>query len=57
MQLAVRLEKANYDTLRVRAAPWIEELARASSATQTALEHHLEQRRNNYRHRPAAYQR
>jgi len=50
MQLAVRLEKASYDTLRVRAAPWIEELARASSATQTALEHHLEERRNNYRH-------
>jgi two-component system sensor histidine kinase RpfC len=45
MQLAVRLEKASYDTLRVKAAPWMEELARASSATQTALERHLEERR------------
>jgi two-component system sensor histidine kinase RpfC len=45
MQLAVRLEKASYDTLRVRAAPWMEELARASSATQAALERHLEERR------------
>lgn len=45
MQLAVRLEKANYDTLRVRAGPWIEELARAASATQNALEQHLEERR------------
>ncbi len=45
MQLAIRLEKASYDTLRVRAAPWMEELARASSATQSALELHLEERR------------
>jgi len=45
MQLAVRLEKASYDTLRVRAAQWIEELARASNATQIALERHLEERR------------
>ena len=47
MQLAVRLEKASYDTLRVRAAPWMEELARASSATYVALERHLQDRRRH----------
>jgi hypothetical protein len=45
MQLAIRLEKATYDTLRVRAVPWMEELARVATATQGALEHHLEDRR------------
>jgi two-component system sensor histidine kinase RpfC len=45
VQLAIRLEKATHDTLRVRAAAWIEELGQASAATLAALEHHLEERR------------
>lgn len=45
MQLAIRLEKATYDTLRTRAVPWIEELGRAATATRNALEQHLEERR------------
>jgi HPt (histidine-containing phosphotransfer) domain-containing protein len=45
MQLAIRLEKASYETLRVRAISWMEELARAVSLTQEALEQHLEDRR------------
>ena len=45
MQLAVRLEKATYDTLRLRAVQWMEELARAASTTHAALEQHLEERR------------
>ena len=45
VQLAIRFEKASYETLRVRAAHWMEELARASTATLSALEQHLEERR------------
>jgi len=45
VQLALRFEKASYETLRVRAAAWMEELARAAGAALTALEQHLEERR------------
>jgi two-component system sensor histidine kinase RpfC len=49
VQLAIRLEKASYDTLRVRAAAWIEELTHAANATRVALEQHLEERRRQTR--------
>ncbi len=45
VQLATRFEKASYETLRTRAAPWMEELSRASTTALSALEHHLEERR------------
>jgi len=45
VQLAVRFEKASYDTLRIRAASWMEELSRAASAALTGLEEHLEERK------------
>ena len=45
VQLAIRFEKASYETLRIRASPWMEELARASTAALSALEQHLEERR------------
>jgi two-component system sensor histidine kinase RpfC len=45
VQLAIRFEKASYETLRVRASPWMEELARASTTALTAFDQHLEERR------------
>ena len=45
VQLAIKLEKASHDTLRIRAAAWIEELVQANAATASALEQHLEERR------------
>ena len=45
VQLAVRIEKASHDTLRVKAATWIEELGQATTAALAALEQHLEERR------------
>jgi two-component system sensor histidine kinase RpfC len=45
VQLAVRLEKASHDTLRAKAAAWIEELGQANTAALAALEQHLEERR------------
>ena len=45
VQLAIRLEKAPYDVLRVKSTSLIEELATASTATYAALESHLEERR------------
>ena len=45
VQLALRFEKASYDTLRTRAAAWIEELARASASAIAAFEQHLEERK------------
>jgi two-component system sensor histidine kinase RpfC len=45
VQFAIRLEKAPYETLRVKSASLIEELATASTATYVALEGHLEERR------------
>ena len=45
VQLAIRLEKAGHDTLRIKAASWTEELARAADAALTTLEMHVEERR------------
>lgn len=45
VQLALRFEKATYETLRVRAAVWTEELTRAAAETLAALEKHLDERR------------
>jgi two-component system sensor histidine kinase RpfC len=49
VQLAIRFEKASYDTLRVRAAAWMEELTNATNAAHVALEQHLEERRRQTR--------
>jgi two-component system sensor histidine kinase RpfC len=49
VQLAIRFEKASYDTLRVKAAVWTEELLQAANAALTALEKHLEERRRQTR--------
>jgi two-component system sensor histidine kinase RpfC len=49
VQLAIRLEKASYDSLRVRAAAWMEELTQAANAALAALEQHLEERRRQTR--------
>ena len=49
VQLAIRFEKASYDTLRVRAAAWMEELTHAANAALAALEQHLEERRRQTR--------
>lgn len=43
--LALRLEKATHDTLRLKASAWTEELVRASDAVVGALETHLAERR------------
>jgi two-component system sensor histidine kinase RpfC len=49
VQMAIRFEKSSYDTLRVRAAAWMEELTQAANAAHLALEHHLEERRRQTR--------
>lgn len=49
VQLAIRFEKANYDTIRTRAASWMEELTQAANATLAALDQHLEERRRQTR--------
>jgi two-component system sensor histidine kinase RpfC len=49
VQLAIRFEKASYDTLRVKAAMWTEELVQAANAALAALEKHLEERRRQTR--------
>jgi HPt (histidine-containing phosphotransfer) domain-containing protein len=46
-QLATRLEKSTHETLRVRAAAFIEEFSTISSQTFDALEQFLERRRAN----------
>lgn len=48
-QVAIRLEKASYNTLRLRAAAWTEELTHTANAALAALEHHLEERRRQTR--------
>jgi two-component system sensor histidine kinase RpfC len=45
VQLAVRFEKASHDTLRAKAAAWIEELSQATGAALAALDQHVEERR------------
>jgi two-component system sensor histidine kinase RpfC len=45
VQLAVRLEKAPHDALRMRAAAWSDELRSAAEAALVALEAHLDERR------------
>lgn len=49
VQLAIRFEKSSYDTLRVKAAAWTEELTHATNAALAALERHLEERRRQSR--------
>jgi two-component system sensor histidine kinase RpfC len=49
VQLAIRLEKASYDTLRTRSVAWMEELMHAANTTLAALEQHLEERRRQTR--------
>jgi two-component system sensor histidine kinase RpfC len=49
VQLALRFEKASYDTLRLRAAAWTQELTQAANATLAALDKHLEERRRQIR--------
>jgi two-component system, sensor histidine kinase RpfC len=44
VQLAIRFERASYETLRTRASSWMEELARASTAALSAFEQHLVER-------------
>ena len=44
-QIAARLDKASHETLRLKAASWIEELASATSATLAAFDRHLEERK------------
>ena len=43
--LSVRFEHADYDTMRLKAAAWTEELSRAASNVLAALEAHLQERR------------
>jgi two-component system sensor histidine kinase RpfC len=43
--LSVRFENADYDTMRLRAAAWTEELSRAVANVLSALDTHLQQRR------------
>jgi len=45
VQLAVRFEKANHDTLRVKSAAWIEEVSQATAAALAALDRHVEEQR------------
>ena len=45
-QIASRLEKAPHDLLRLKSAQWTEELLRTSTRTLSALETHLEERKN-----------
>lgn len=49
VQVAIRFEKASYDTLRLRAAAWTEELALTTNAALAALDQHLEERRRQTR--------
>lgn len=43
--LSVRFEHADYDTMRLKAAAWTEELSRAASNVLAALEAHIQERR------------
>jgi two-component system sensor histidine kinase RpfC len=46
VQLAMRIENASYDVLRVKAAVFTEELVRATNVALTALDEHLKERRH-----------
>ena len=46
VSLALRFEEASYDTLRIKAAMWTEELSRAADNALGALETHVEERRH-----------
>jgi two-component system sensor histidine kinase RpfC len=41
LQFAIRLEKANHETLRLKAAQWTDELQRIAARTNAALEEHV----------------
>jgi two-component system sensor histidine kinase RpfC len=49
VQLTVRFEKASHETLRIRAAAWMEELTHAASMSLAALDQHVEERRRQTR--------
>ena len=49
MQFAIRLEKANHETLRLKAAQWTDELQRVAARTRTSLEEHLSERAQQQR--------
>ena len=49
VQLTIRLEKASHETLRIKAAAWMEELAHVASTTLAALDQHVEERRRQTR--------
>lgn len=49
VQLAIRFEKASYDTLHTKAAGWMEELTQAVNASNAALQERLEERRRQTR--------
>jgi len=44
LQFAIRLEKANHETLRLKAAQWTDELQRIAARTRTSLDKHLSER-------------
>jgi HPt (histidine-containing phosphotransfer) domain-containing protein len=44
VQLALRFEKASHESMRAKAAAWMEELAHAASMALAALDHHVEER-------------
>jgi two-component system, sensor histidine kinase RpfC len=46
--LSVRFENADYDTMRLKAAAWTEELSRAAANVLSALDAHLQERRLQY---------
>jgi HPt (histidine-containing phosphotransfer) domain-containing protein len=45
VSLALRFENATYDTMRLKATAWTEELTRATDNVLRALETHVEERR------------
>jgi two-component system, sensor histidine kinase RpfC len=49
VQLAIRFEKSSYDTIRARAAAWMEELTQAANVALAALDKHLEEHRRQTR--------
>ena len=49
VQLALRFERANHETLRTKAAVWMEELAHSASMALAALDHHVEERQRQTR--------
>ena len=49
VQIAIRLENSNHDTLRIKASGLTEELTRAANLTLALLDRHIEERRSRSR--------